>query len=100
MAYELNNLSFNLTEKEMLRFLLKQVVETKTNDGEPFTILMGHHSVKPRHSELIIDVNYQASVGKDGESYATENGSLISVDNGVSFMGSVDLKVFKEAKEE
>ena len=100
MTYELKCLRFKLTEKEMFRFLLKQVVETKTNHGEPFTIQMSHHSVKHTESKTIIDVSYGASVGKDGESFATENGLLISVDCGANFLGSVDLKVFKGSEEE
>lgn len=100
MAYELKNLRFNLTEKEMLQFLLKQVVETKTNDGEPFTILMISHSVRNKRSKIIFDVSFEATVNKDTMSYTTENGSLLSTDNKASFMGSVDLKIIKDSKED
>jgi len=94
MGYSTKRILFKLTEKQMFMFLLKQVVEAKTNDGEPFTIIMNTHSVKASESKTIIDVNFSAAVGKDGESYDTENGSLISVDHGCDFLGSVDLKIF------
>lgn len=101
MSYSLKRIHFSLTKKQMFQFLLKQVVEAKTSDGEPFTIIMHQHSVKStQESKIIIDVSYGASVGIDRESYATENGSLISVDCGESFLGSVDLKIFTSPLDE